>query len=143
MGNNTGLMTPAAFKKDMRYSDPGSNDDCAILYKDYAFSGNSYTFKKSTYSITNFKHIKKNDEFSSLIVMPGCTFTGYWDSDFRGEKYEAKSGNGEKKRVSYIGDHWNDEMSSAVCTCKTKFWDIVYNFDRGQIAKKAPEDMGT
>lgn len=55
-----------------------------------------------------------NDAISSLIVYRGCVCTFYWDANYLGKSltYDARDSD---VRIPWIGDEWNDQISSAKC----------------------------
>jgi hypothetical protein len=53
-------------------------------------------------------------QISSIIVVSGI-WDFYWDANYRGEVITLPPGG-----YSYIGDHWNDKISSFRCVRATK-----------------------
>jgi len=54
---------------------------------------------------------------------PGlCRVVVYWDADFKGERWEAE------QNQTYVGDHWNDQISSIRVISGTWrfYWDANY-----------------
>ena len=82
---------------------------CATIYEHIDFGGSSRNISPGE-SSANIGTLW-NDKASSLRVTPGCGFNGWQHADYRGTH---KSFVGT---VPWIGDGWNDILSSYTCTC--------------------------
>lgn len=53
-----------------------------------------------------------NDEVSSFKLSPGCTIALWKNHDRKGDRWSTD------KSYKYVGSKWNDEASTAQCTCR-------------------------
>ena len=58
-----------------------------------------------------------NDVASSATVDAGCTLRVWEHIKARGESKEWRAGD-QRLLVKYMGDKWNDRISSATCLCR-------------------------
>ena len=65
------------------------------------------------------------------FAQPGCDVVVFWDANFRGEQMRMNHG------TPYVGDHWNDQISSIQVLAGTWefYWDA--NF-RGEVLRLGP-----
>jgi hypothetical protein len=88
---------------------------CAQLFGDNGFSGDMYTVVDG--ADINDIGDRWDDKVSSLTVQPGCTLRLWEDTGKRGDhrSYKARR---QAREVSWIGQAWNDCVSSLTCSCR-------------------------
>jgi hypothetical protein len=83
----------------------------AYMYKDANFGGSDFILEPNTQS----SHLGWfNDKASSVRVARGCTLSVFYDSNFMGPSTSFSSGD-----YPFIGEYFNDRISSARVTCRS------------------------
>lgn len=84
-----------------------SSSESVTLYTDINYGGTAVSLEEGSYNLSALQSRGfKNDELSSVKVPAGYKVTLYWDDNFSGKTKELTSD------TSYVGDDWNDRMSS-------------------------------
>ena len=84
-----------------------SSGSAATLYQDINYGGNTVSLPAGDYNLAALQAKGfKNDDLTSIKVASGYTATLFWDDNFTGA---TKVVTGD---VSWIGNDWNDKMSS-------------------------------
>jgi hypothetical protein len=96
------------------------------LFKDANFSGASQDFGIGFYNLEDwgfsivgtaagiYDSLVQNDELSSYILAPATSVTFYEHIDKGGANFVDVNHGSEEKRIGYIGNEWNDRISSIV-----------------------------
>jgi hypothetical protein len=88
---------------------------CALLYSGENFGGDLYTVEGG--ADIGELGAAWDDRVSSLRVLPGCRLR-VWEN--AGKKGDHRSYVAERRarEVSWIGEAWNDQISSLTCACR-------------------------
>jgi len=88
-------------------------------------------------------------QFGSIVVQPGCTFTGYKNNEFTGPKYEitgpALISKTDFHQGHTVGDVYGALVGSFAVSCKQKLpdcqptdsWQVIGAFDNSQSTNEA------
>jgi hypothetical protein len=85
---------------------------CNLMYQDSNFRGPQFA-TLANYEWDNLGWF--NDKMSSMVTYGGCRCIIYWDANRLGSQQDHdRQGMGDEA-ISWIGDQWNDRVSSIVC----------------------------
>ncbi|MDC3962932.1 peptidase inhibitor family I36 protein [Polyangium jinanense] len=84
-------------------------DACAMFFEDHFFVGRSH-YVNAEIGVPWLG--EWNDIISSIQVEQLCKVTVYEDVNFGGASWTASGA------VDWVGDFWNDRISSYICTCR-------------------------
>jgi hypothetical protein len=81
----------------------------AVTYSAYLFADRDYMGRQTALSNNDIAQLDWNDTISSLMVPRGNTWCFYVDANFQGAYIRAVG----PYNVYYVGDNFNDKISSA------------------------------
>ena len=100
LGSNDSVNTGSS-------SNASSSSGLVTIYQDSNYGGTAVSLGEGNYNLATLQSRGfKNDDLSSLKVPSGYKVTLYWDDNFTGKTKEFTSD------TSYVGNEWNDQMSS-------------------------------
>ncbi|UQA56096.1 peptidase inhibitor family I36 protein [Polyangium aurulentum] len=87
---------------------PARAELCATVWQHRDYGGFMWQIQADAGPVELFDW---NDRISSMYVEPGCTFFAFQHPHFGGRQDQFRSA------VPYVGDWWNDSISSLICRC--------------------------
>lgn len=85
------------------------------LYEDANFSGDMYSVEAEQEDADLWRNF--NDKASSVVVPRNCELWVFEHKDFVGRRKPFGPGS-----YPYVGNYWNDRVSSAACRCNISSW---------------------